>query len=68
MRFMPPYVQCNAVRHVIKSFKNINTVKISPEFKFVIKYYQVSQMVFPVNNPEKEFSIDKLSPTRLCDE
>lgn len=34
---------------------------MSYEFKFVIKYYQSSQMVFPLNNPWAEIPIDKLS-------
>lgn len=50
----------------IKSFKNINTVKVSNEFKFVIRYYQRSQMAFPVNNPQEEFPVVKLSLLRGC--
>lgn len=42
--------QCNEVRHIHQKFQEYYHSKISHEFKFVIKYYQRSQMVFPVNN------------------
>lgn len=66
MYFMSNYINAMKLDTLIKSFKNISTVKISHEFKFVIKYYQRSQMVFPVNNPQAEFSTDKLSLLRGC--
>lgn len=66
MCFLSNYISAMKLDTFIKSFKNINTVKISHEFKCVIKYYQVSQMVLPFNNPKEEFSIDKLSLLRGC--
>lgn len=61
MYFMSNYISAIKFDTFIKNFKNINTITVSHEFKFVIKYYQRNQMVFPVNNPLEEFPIDKPS-------
>lgn len=58
------YISAMKLDTFIKSFKALHTAKISHEFKCVIKYYQVSQTVFPFNNPKEEFSIDELSLLR----
>lgn len=55
MYIVSNYINAMKLDTFIKSLKNINMVKISHEFKLVIKYYQRSQIVFQLIILRKNF-------------
>ena len=55
MYIVSNYINAMKLDTFIKSFKHINLVKISHGFKFVIKYYQRSQLVMPLIFLRKNF-------------